>query len=173
MDRILLLFAAAALAACAGQGRDRAETAPGVEAGRPELGRNTAIYEVVDERSRARLAFVERTEYDSGRVVLWVRDLPRRRSLGYIDSNGRGYRFRWVNGRREQEPESLGADLVAFNVRRILGYERAVELVETSEKRLGDELLAKMRKAEAAPAAPAAGDAEGAGGTEESAGGSN
>jgi hypothetical protein len=158
MNRNLLLLLAV-LAACASSGDGKAET-PSVEAGRPEIGRNEAVYEVVDQRSRARVAFAEKTVYDSGRVILWVRDLRRQRALGYIDSNGRAFRFHWEQGRRKEEPEALGADTTNTSLRRIVGHETSVELVATSEKALGEEMLAAKRAATAPPApepAPAAG----------------
>lgn len=163
MNRNLLLLLAA-LAACASSGDGRAQT-PSVEAGRPEIGRNETVYEVVDQRSRARVAFAEKTVYDSGRVILWLRDLRRERALGYIDSNGRAYRFHWQQGRRIEEPEALGADTTNTSLRRIVGHESSVELVATSEKALGEEMLAAKRAAAAPPApAPEGGAAKAANG---------
>lgn len=157
----ILIPAAILLAACA-QSR-KAETSDKGGAA-PKIGKATALYEVVDSKGRQRIGFVEKTEYEGGGLIWWVSGLDRGVRRGYIVGSGRAYRYVWLpGGQRAQEPADLGVDTIAFGVRRILEHDAGVDLVSTSEKKLGEEMLAARAKAEAPKGAepPAEGAAEG------------
>jgi hypothetical protein len=126
MTRTFALLMVAALAACGSSGK-KAESQKDWA---PKFERAKALYEVRDEKSGARVGFVEKTTYDDGRVVYWVTDAERKLKLGYMTQNNRGYRYDWVAGVRSETPEFIGADTFQANARKILGYGSPVKLVE-------------------------------------------
>jgi len=143
MMRLLLLAPAIVAAACASRGKAQTPTEPWT----PRFGRMTALYEVRDDDSRARVGFMERTVYDDGRVIYWVPGSDRTERLGFLMSTGRAYRYVWYGGQRASEPEDLGADVRETGARRILGNERPVYFQETSLEALRREMEPKPQAA--------------------------
>lgn len=128
MTRTFALLLVAALAACGSTGRK--EKAESQKEWSPKFERAKALYEVRDEKSGARVGFVEKTTYDDGRVFYWVTDADRTVKRGYMTPNNRGYRYDWVAGVRSENAEFIGADTFQANARKILGYGRPVTLNE-------------------------------------------
>jgi hypothetical protein len=128
MTRTFAILAIAALAAC--KSSPRTEKAESPKDGSPKLERAKALHEVLDERTEARVGFVEKTTYDDGRVVYWVTGPERGERLGYMLPNNSGFRYDWVAGVRSQDAEPIGADTFQANARRILGYKSPVKLRE-------------------------------------------
>ncbi|HEX5138711.1 MAG TPA: hypothetical protein VFY93_17195 [Planctomycetota bacterium] len=126
MTRTFALLMVAALAACGSTVR----TDKGDSQWAPKFERAKVLYEVNDEKTGARVGYVEKTTYEDGKVVYWVANADRNVKLGYMTSNNRGYRYEWVAGVRSEEPEFIGADTYQANARRILGYDHAVTLKE-------------------------------------------
>jgi len=127
MTRTFALLMVAALAACGSTVRknDKEDTQWA-----PKFERAKVLYEVNDERTGARVGYVEKTTYEDGRVIYWVTNPDRSVKLGYITANNRGYRYEWVAGVRSQSPEFIGADTYQANARKIIGYSRTVTLKE-------------------------------------------
>lgn len=140
MTRTFAILAIAALAACKSTGRQ--QEAQSGDALSPKLGRAKALYEVRDEKSGARIGFVEKTTYDDGRVIYWVTGPDRGVRLGYMLPNNNGYRYDWVGGQRSEEPQFLGADTFQANSRKILGYGSPVTLREIAWEELRKEVEA-------------------------------
>jgi len=144
MRNLVLLAAIVGLAACS-----RFRQAKEPDPWRPRFGRTIAVYEVLDEDTRERVGFVDRAEYDDGRVLYWVQGPERDEKLGFIMATGRAYRYVWIAGKRSPEPEDLGADVRAVGARKILGHGRPVVLEATSLERLLEE---KRKQPAAEPA---------------------
>ncbi len=130
MTRTCAILLVAAIAACKSSAPSKKAEAP--TATGPKVEREKALYEVLDEKTGARVGFVEKTTYDDGRVVYWVTGRDRGVKLGYMLPNNNGFRYEWVAGVRSQEPEPIGADTFQSNARRILGYKSPVKLHEIS-----------------------------------------
>lgn len=130
MTRTFAILLVAAVAACKSSGQPQKAEAPKELA--PRFERAKALYEVLDEKTGARVGFVEKTTYDDGRVVYWVTGRDRGVKLGYMLPNNSGYRYEWDAGVRSQDPEPIGADTFQANARRILGYKSPVKLHEIS-----------------------------------------
>jgi hypothetical protein len=109
---------------------------------KPEIGLVESIYQVLDKKSRERVGFVDKTSYDSGRLIYWVYGPDRKEKLGYVLPNNSAYRFVWHAGYRDPEAQSIGADKMSFNVRRILDYDKVVDLEPIDQEELADEMLA-------------------------------
>ncbi|MFI5401562.1 MAG: hypothetical protein ACHQ1G_01400 [Planctomycetota bacterium] len=134
MTRSFAILLCAALAACTSSAPSKKTEAPN-ELG-PSFQRAKALYEVLDEKTEARVGFVEKTTYDDGRVIYWVTGPDRDVKYGYMLPNNNGYKYDWVAGVRSQEAESIGADTFHSNARRILGYKSPVKLHEIAWKDL-------------------------------------
>jgi hypothetical protein len=147
MTRTFAILGIAALAACKSSGTAQKAQAP--EEWSPKFERAKALYEVLDEKTGARVGFVEKTTYDDGKVVYWVKGPDRKVTYGYMTTNNQGYKYDWIAGERTETPESIGADTYRANARRILGYKSPVKLREIS----WEDLLKEYE----APAAPAGG----------------
>jgi len=151
---LMLLLAAA----CGSSKKAKKSEAPTPEV---QIGRLEVLYEVLDKETRGRVGFVEKTRYDSGRVLYLVRGLDRGTSLGYVLENNVAYRYVFVGGKRVAEHENLGADTITSGARKVLGYDRPVLLEETSLQALAAELEERRKAAEEPAAAPAdEGDSE-------------
>jgi len=103
----------------------------------PKFEKDKALYQVLDEKTEARVGFVEKTTYEDGKVVYWVTGPDRNVKYGYMTPNNNGYRYEWVAGVRSKNATPIGADTFQSNARRILGYKSPVKLREISI----DELL--------------------------------
>lgn len=134
MTRTFAILAIAALAAC--KSSDRTEKAESPKEWSPKFERAKALYEVLDEKSEARVGFVEKTTYDDGHVVYWVTGPDRGAKHGYMTTNNRGYKYDWVAGERSKDAEFIGADTFQANARRILEYKSPVKLREIAWKDL-------------------------------------
>ena len=120
------LFLLAALALAVGcSGSKKAQTS---DPHKPEVQRIKSYYEILDDDTGKRVGFVEKAQYDSGRVLYWVTDPKRQLKYGYFLPNGSAYKFEWVGGQRAEKPKSLGADVYSASARRVLGYARPVRL---------------------------------------------
>lgn len=136
-----LLIALLALAACKTTEHQAKTTSPTT----PRVGRVSERWEVVDKADGTRVGFVEKTVYDDGRWFYWVVDKDDFDvKYGYILGNNSAYKYPMHAGRRASEAESIGADTISSNARRILGYERPVELRRSSLQAQMDELRAKQ-----------------------------
>jgi len=153
-----LLLAVLALAACKSTDQEPRAKTPGPAA--PRFGRITAIWEVVDKAERSRVGFVETWRYDDGRSIYWVRGPRREIKHGYILGNNAAYKYVWYAGQRTEEAEAIGADTISANARRILGYDRPVELQETSLEALLRELRGDGKKGGAGAPADEDGDGD-------------
>ena len=148
----LLLFAVAC-----GKSADH-ETAK-VSGGRSaEVGVVETVYEVLEELDRTRVGFVNKTSYDSGRVVYWVVGPNYRDRMGYVLANNRAYKYEYVPGGKRVET-ALVADTRNANVRRVLDHNKVVVLVPISQDALRKQLLKGRYDKPKAPA-----KAEGCGG---------
>jgi hypothetical protein len=134
--RSLAFLALLALVGCKSGRTEQAQTP---DAWAPKFGRTKALYEVRDEKSGARIGFVERTTYDDGKVIYWVTGLDRQVKLGYILANNNGYKYEWLAGRRSKEPVFIGADTYQANARRILDHGSPVTLREIAWEDLLEE----------------------------------
>ncbi|MHC4134008.1 MAG: hypothetical protein ACYTDU_12080 [Planctomycetota bacterium] len=123
MKSLFLLAALALAVGCSGSKKARMS-----DPHQPEFQQIKSYYEILDDDTGQRVGFVEKTQYDSGRVLYWVTDPKRELKYGYFLPNGSAYRFEWVGGQRAEKPKSLGADVYSANARRILGYARPVRL---------------------------------------------
>lgn len=140
------LFLLAALALAVGcKGSEKARMA---DPHQPEFQQIKSYYEILDDDTGQRVGFVEKTQYDSGRLLYWVTDPKRELKYGYFLPNGSAYKFEWVGGQRAEKPRSLGADVYSASARRILGYTRPVRL----ESITLEALIAEHRKPKAEPA---------------------
>ena len=99
------------------------------------------LYQVLDEKERNRVGFVEKTSYDSGRIVFWVYDASYKMKLGYLLPNNRAYKFGWAAGKRIDAETAFPADTVSSNVRRVLDYGATVVIEQISQKQVAAELL--------------------------------
>ncbi len=120
----------AALAACKSSGEPQKAQASRELA--PKFEREKALYQVLDEKTGARIGFVEKTTYDDGKVVYWVTGPDRNVRYGYMTPNNNGYKYDWVAGVRSTEATPIGADTFQSNARRILGHKTPVTLREIS-----------------------------------------
>ncbi len=130
MTRTFAILLVAALAACKSSAPSQKAQTPKELS--PKFERAKALYEVLDEKTEARVGFVEKTTYDDGRVVYWVTGPDRGVKHGYMLPNNSGYRYEWIAGERSKDPQPIGADTFQANARRILGYESPVNLREIS-----------------------------------------
>ena len=146
MKSLFLLAALALAVGCAGSKKART-----TDPHQPEFQQIKSYFEVLDDDTGQRVGFVEKTHYDSGRVLFWVTDLKRELKYGYFLPNGSAYQFEWVGGKRAEKPKSLGADVYSASTRRILGYARPVRLEAISLEALVAEHQPKP-KAEASTA---------------------
>jgi hypothetical protein len=146
MKSLFLLAALALAVGCAGSKKART-----TDPHQPEFQQIKSYFEVLDDDTGQRVGFVEKTHYDSGRVLYWVTDLKRELKYGYFLPNGSAYQFEWVGGQRAEKPKSLGADVYSASARRILGYARPVRLEAISLEALVAEHQPKP-KAEASKA---------------------
>lgn len=141
MTRTFALLLVAALAACKSTGgTEKAQSGKDTS---PKFEREKALWEVIDDRSGARLGFVEKTIYSDGRVIYWVTGPKRDIKYGYMLPNNQGYRYEWVGGVRSKDAEFVGADTYQANARRILGHGSPVTLREISLEDLLKESRAK------------------------------
>jgi hypothetical protein len=149
MTRTFAILLVAAVAACKSSGGSakKAEAAPEWS---PKFERAKALYEILDEDSRARVGFIEKTTYEDGKVVYWVKGPDRKVTYGYMLANNSGYKYDWVAGERSKNAEFIGADRFEANARRILEYRKMVTLNEIAWTDL-------MKEYEAPPAPPADG----------------
>lgn len=134
MTRTFAILAIAALAACKSSGRKETAQSPGEWS--PKFERTKALYELLDEKTDARVGFVEKTTYDDGRVIYWVTGVDRSVKYGYMLPNNSGYRYDWVAGVRSKDAAPIGADTYQANARRILGYGSPVKLHEIAWEEL-------------------------------------
>jgi len=146
MKSLFLLAALALAVGCSGSRKARTS-----DPHQPEFQQIKSYYEVLDDDTGQRVGFVEKTHYDSGRVLYWVSDPKRDLKYGYFLPNGSAYQFEWVGGQRAEKPKSLGADVYSASARRILGYARPVRLEAISLEALVAEHQPKP-KAEASTA---------------------
>ena len=103
----LLLFAVAC-------GKSTVHETAKVSSGlRAEVGVVETVYEVLEEMARTRVGFVNKTSYDSGRIVYWVYGPGYREKMGYL----------------------------LANVRRVLGHDKVVVLEPIDQKELAKQLL--------------------------------
>ena len=109
---------------------------------KPEIGLVESIHQVLDQKSRERVGFVDKTSYDSGRIIYWVYGPDRTEKMGYVLPNNSAYRFVWHGEHRDPEAHPVGADVMSFNVRRILDYGKVVDLVPIDQEQLAEEMLA-------------------------------
>lgn len=123
MKSLFLLAALALAVGCSGS-----KTARTSDPHQPEFQQIKSYYEILDDDTGKRVGFVEKTQYDSGRVLYWVTDSKRELKYGYFLPNGSAYKFEWVGGQRAAKPRSLGADVYSSSARRVLGYARPVRL---------------------------------------------
>lgn len=130
----LLLFAVAC-----GQST-RHETAEVPHGLRAEVGVVETVYEVLEEMDRTRVGFVNKTSYDSGRVIYWVLGPDYREKLGYVLTNNRAYKYEWLPGGTRAETV-LVADNRNSNVRRILDHDKVVVLEPIDQDVLSRQLL--------------------------------
>lgn len=61
------------------------------------------------------------------KLISWVHNANGTR-CGYITPDNSAFMYRKVMGRREDKAESIGADTMSANARRIIGYGRPVDL---------------------------------------------
>jgi hypothetical protein len=125
-----LLTAAVLVAACASKTKNKKMPATTAE---PELGRIAQLYDVLDEKDRTLLGYIEKVKYDSGRVLYWIYGPRRQEKLGYIQDNGRAFRIELkVEGGTDHV--DLGADSHAVGARRVLEASAPVVLIMIDEK---------------------------------------
>ena len=147
MTRTFAILLVAAVAACKSSSTAPKKTEPQPEWA-PKFERSTALYEVLDENSGARVGFVEKTTYDDGKVVYWVTGPDRKIKRGYMLPNNQGYKYDWIGGERSRNAEFIGAETFQANARRILDYGSPVKLHEIA----WEDLLKEQQ-----PPAPAGG----------------
>jgi hypothetical protein len=129
MTRTFAILMVAALAACKSSGGSAKQAEPAPEWS-PKFERAKALYEVLDEDTEKRVGFVERTTYEDGKVVYWVKGPDRKVTHGYMLPNNSGYKYSWVAGERSKNADFIGADTFQANARRILDYRSVVKLRE-------------------------------------------
>ncbi|MHC4971007.1 MAG: hypothetical protein ACYTG3_01615 [Planctomycetota bacterium] len=151
MKSLFLLAALALAVGCSGSKKARTS-----DPHQPEFQQIKSYYQILDDDTGQRVGFVEKTQYDSGRVLYWVTDPKRELKYGYFLPNGSAYKFEWIGGRRAEQPKSLGADVYSASARRILGYGRPVRL----EGITLEALVAEHKKAKAQPAPAKEGSGE-------------
>jgi hypothetical protein len=134
MTRTFALLLVVSVAACKSSGHT--EKAQSDKEWSPKFEKTKVVYEVLDESTRARLGFVEKTTYGDGRVIYWVTGTDRSVRLGYMLPNNDGYKYQWVAGKRTDDPIKLGADTYEANARRILDHKTPVVFQEISLEKL-------------------------------------
>lgn len=142
MKSLFLLAALALAVGCKGSKKARMS-----DPHQPEFQQIKSYYQILDDDTGQRVGFVEKTQYDSGRVLYWVTDPKRELKYGYFLPNGSAFKFEWVGGQRAEKPKSLGADVYSASARRILGYARPVRL----ESITLEALIAEHQKPKAEP----------------------
>ncbi|MEE8104925.1 MAG: hypothetical protein V3T86_05270 [Planctomycetota bacterium] len=151
---LLFVTLAPALISCTSRNVGTPMPEPG---NKPDIEQRTLqIYEVVDEMSRQRLGYVEKKAYGSGRILYWVYGVKRANKLGYVEENGRAYRYQWDRALRKMTEKEFPADSHAIGVRRILDHTANVAMVPRTER----ELIEALERAENASKKAAAGSAE-------------
>ena len=131
MKRTLLTAVVLVAAACASK-KTKTKTMLGSST-EPELGRIAQLYDVLDEKSRKRLGYMEKVRYNSGRVLYWVYGPRRAEKLGYIQEGGRAFRIELkIEGGTDHV--DLGADSHSVGARRILEAGAPVVLVTIDER---------------------------------------
>ena len=153
--RVLFASLLVALGACGSSKKD-SDQAEMPSAGRPQVGVVETLFEVVDEKGRQRIGFVEKTSYDSGRIVFWVYGPKYREKQGYLLPNNRAYKYDWHAGERTPSETEFAADTMNSNVRRVLEYTDSIVMVQVDQAAIANELL-KKRYAKPAQTAEAAG----------------
>ncbi len=107
---------------------------------RAEVGVVETVYEVLEEMDRTRVGFVNKTSYDSGRVIYWVFGPEYKEKLGYLLTSNRAFKYEWLPGGTRAET-ALVADTRNSNVRRILDHDKVVVLVPIDQDTLSKQLL--------------------------------
>jgi len=131
-------------------------------ANKPDIEQRTLqIFEVVDAKSRQRLGYVEKKQYGSGRVLYWVYGVKRASKLGYLEENGRAYRYVWDRALRTTTEQEFPADSHAIGVRRILDHTADVAMVPRTERELIEALERAQNASKKAAAGSAAEEEEG------------
>lgn len=116
------------------------ETAKVSSGPRAEVGVVETVYEVLEEMARTRVGFVNKTSYDSGRIVYWVYGPGYREKMGYLLANNMAYKYEWLPGGKRVE-KALVADTRYSNVRRVLGHDKVVVLEPIDQTELAKQLL--------------------------------
>jgi hypothetical protein len=108
MTRTFAILMVAALAACKSS-EGSSKKAESSQEWSPKFERAKALYEVLDEDTGKRVGFVEKTTYEDGKVVYWVKGPDRKVTYGYMLPNNGGYKYDWVAGERSKTAEFIGA----------------------------------------------------------------
>jgi hypothetical protein len=148
-----LLPALLILAVACSKRSQRVEEIP--TASTPRVGLVVKMYEGLDLKSRVRVGFVEKTKYDRGDVIYWVTGPDHREKVGYVLPNNQAYKYVWEVGKRRAEPEFLGADVMTYQVRRILDYDKTVAMEPIDQEEVARQLAPngyEKPKQEAPPA---------------------
>ncbi|MHC4957607.1 MAG: hypothetical protein ACYTGN_04465 [Planctomycetota bacterium] len=142
--RVLFASLAVAIAACGSSKKKDSDESELPAGARPEVEAVVeALYEVVDEKGRQRVGFVEKTSYDSGRIVFWVYGPKYREKLGYLLPNNRAVAFEWQAGERTKREIQYPADTMNSNIRRVLQYTDSIAMVPVEQTAIAKEMLDK------------------------------
>lgn len=114
----------------------------------PEIGVIETLYQVLDEKSRDRVGFVQKMKYDSGRILYWIYGPTYRGKQGYMLTNNIAFKYAWVNGKRVEQ--KLSADTINAQVRRVLGYGYQVVLEEIDQREVAKQQLGDRYKKDSA-----------------------
>jgi len=123
MKTLICLLSCFALAAC---GSSKNETQREVKTA---TGPNPieTIYEIRDSDTNEKVGMIFTRDHGNKKLISWVHNAKGTR-CGYITPDNRAFMYRKVMGKREDKAESIGADTMSANARRIIGYGRPVDL---------------------------------------------
>ena len=90
-----------------------------------------AIYEIRELDGDRKVGMVYKRDHGGGRSIFWIYDAKGHRR-GFVTLENRAYAYRISLGRRSEEAYFIGADTITASSRKVLGHDRAVQLVPIS-----------------------------------------
>lgn len=130
MKTMICLLSCFALAAC-GSSKNKTHDDHKTDTGPNSTGPNPieTIYEIRDSDTKDKVGMIFVRDHGDGKLISWVHNLKGTR-CGYVTADNSAFMYRKVMGKREDKPESIGADTLSANARRIISYGRPVDLNE-------------------------------------------
>ena len=130
MKTIACLLTVFSLIACGGGSRQKDDSdMSGASANNGDMEAIRTVIEIRDDETRAQVGTIFQRDHGNGRLVYWVHDMSGTRQ-GYITDSNDAFKYHYVMGKRDGPATALGADTMAANARRIIGYGRPVKLEE-------------------------------------------